>query len=178
MAGSVGQRWAGVALMADVVDRDLGWRRLVRDMGTASKQPYTKVGILSEHGAGETHPDEDGKSKISMVGLAAVHEFGTRTVPARSFIGDTIDIKRREIDAFREKLVGKVYDGKLSPTRALGLLGEKAVLLMKRRIKEGIDPPLHPLTIVKKTIAGKRGTTPLIDTGRMWNAIAQEVVAR
>ena len=164
-------------MAAGVIDRDRGWKRIMRDMKKVATGPHSKVGILASKGAGEAHPDDSGGS-ISMVGLGAVHEFGTEDIPARSWLADTLIVKNREIEAFRTKVVGKVYDGKLDPLRALGLLGEKAVALMVLRIKAGIAPPLKPATIVKKTVAGKKGTTPLINEGHLWRAIAQEVKAR
>lgn len=127
---------------------------------------HVKVGVLASKGG---NADHDG---IAMIELAAIHEYGSpaANIPERSFIRSAF-AKKTELNAFVTKLAKAIVDGKLDARRALHMLGTWAAAKVKKNITErDIPPPLKP-----KTIARKKSTKPLVDTGRLLNAITYEV---
>jgi hypothetical protein len=157
-----------------VVDRDLGYRRLVANLAklraaSTGEGPGVLVGVRD--GAGST--DEG----TPLVQIAAVHEFGSTDghVPERSFLRSTVSKNRDEyltlltavLDAARKAPAGV---GNAVVRRGLGRLGAKAVGDVKRTITDLDTPPNAP-----STIAQKGSANPLIDTGRLRQSIDFEV---
>ena len=69
-------------MASTITDRDNGYRALVeRVYGFA--RPSIEVGILAEDGS-EQHGDDD----VTILDVAVFQEFGTESIPARSFIRD------------------------------------------------------------------------------------------
>ena len=130
---------------------------------------HVKVGVLSSKGG-----DADHGEGITMVELAAIHEFGSPAagIPQRSFIRRTL-VDAPWLPQFTAKLARGVVELKVTETQALGILGEKAVLEIKRTITDGagVPPPL-----AEATIAAKGSTRPLVDHGRLLGAISYSVV--
>lgn len=126
-----------------------------------------RVGVLASRGGNIEHTDG-----ITMTELAAIHEFGTRNVPERSFIRKTTVEKRQEIAAITTKLAKAILADKTTHKKALDLLGLKVVGMVKGTIREGVEPALKPATIARKG-----SSKPLVDTGRLLNAIQHEVVS-
>lgn len=147
---------------------DTAWRALLaRAHGLDA---YVKVGVLSDKGGEET---EDG---ISLIELAALHEFGTEDghIPERSFIRSTFETRAAdELYQMQVKLSRAVVLGKLTPRIALGMLGAWAAGAIKQTITsgEGVPPPLAP-----STIKAKGSSRPLVDTGQLKNSITWLVV--
>lgn len=110
---------------------------------------------------------EDG-SELAII--AASQEFGTDTIPERSFLRATLD---EQDAAYREATadaIRGVLDGKRSAKVALERLGLRVVRDVQGRIRAGIDPALAPSTIAKKG-----SSKPLIDTGRLLRSITYQV---
>lgn len=105
----------------------------------------------------------DGTSVI-MVG--AVHEFGShaRNIPQRSFLRSTVQEKRRPYKKLFAKLGGAILLGKMTPEKALNLLGLQAQSDVRQKITDIQDPPLK-----------HRDGNPLIDTGHLRQSITFEV---
>ncbi len=106
---------------------------------------------------------------ISIQELAAVHELGLGTAPARSFIGSWFDEKQAANDSIIRRVASLVAAGKLSPEQAIATIGEAFVGSIRQRIAAGIAPPLKAATVRRK-----KSSTPLIDTGQLRSAIAWE----
>ena len=132
------------------------------------------VGIRQEKGS---VVDEDGG--ITVAGYAAVNEFGSEDgrVPERSFLRSTIDERRDEYLKGLERAVlegvdaaAAEGDGTAAVTRALGRLGMAAAGDVQATIRDLRDPPNAPYTIARK-----KSSNPLIDTGRMRQSIDSEV---
>lgn len=161
--------------MADVIDKDRGWKKLRRELEKAADSPYAKVGVLQSHGAGEAHDDN---SSFTMVALAATHEFGAPKagIPPRPFISRTFDERESALNEIREKCAKGIYSQKLAMENALRILGEWGAAQVKDFIVKGeVTPPVSPGRLRQKTIGGKKGTTTLVDTGRLMNALSYEV---
>lgn len=147
---------------------DRVWRQLKRKFGKELAKKHVRVGVLASEGGRENH---DG---ITMVELAAIHEFGSPAagIPQRSFIRETFeqastrDAQKKLLD----KLAGAMLKNKIEPDAALALLGTWAVNEIKQRIRSGIPPKNAASTIAKKG-----SSTPLVDTGRLINAVTHKV---
>lgn len=152
--------------MSDVKVDDRLWQKLVR-AAHGLKEAYVKVGIMRSEGGEQV----DG---LSLVEIAAVHEFGSRTTPERSFIRRTTDAKRDAIAALCAKLCKQVVTDRMKPDRALAVLGAFGAAEVKKTITEGDG---IPPALAASTIKAKGSSRPLVDTGRMLNAITYEVVS-
>lgn len=127
------------------------------------KTPGTvDVGIID---AGK-HADSD--LTVATIGFA--HEFGTATIPERSFIRATTKEKRKEIVKLQTKLLKKIQSGEISTEKALGLLGAFVAGLISKKIVDIKAPPNAP-----ETIKRKGSSNPLVDTGQLKNSITWEV---
>jgi len=145
-------------------DQDLGFAHVVREYAALQGLDVT-IGV---------HQEEKQRSDTTLtnVQIATFHEFGTDNAPERSFLRATADEEQDRILDWAEDEVAAVISGRCSAQVAgdrVAMLVEGAV---KERISKGIDPPLSAYTIKQKTTkGGKRGTTPLIDTSSLYNAI-------
>lgn len=120
------------------------------------------VGIID---AG-THPSGD----ITTAGIGFAHEFGTATLPERSFIRSTIQEKKKDIISLQKKLLKKIVRGDMKLEDGLGLIGEFMSDAIREKIVAIDSPPNLPVTIAKKG-----SSNPLIDTSQMKNSIIYEV---
>jgi len=148
--------------MATVIDRDLGWKRIVAEL-TAVDGKAVKVGVLSDAGS------EAGGQSLASV--ATYNEFGTsRGIPPRPFMAQTFETRNREISEFIAKQKDAVLDGKATFSGALGKIGEKYKGMIQREIASGGFAANAPATIRQKG-----SSKPLIDTGRLRQSINWEL---
>jgi len=142
-----------------------GLKRIAALAAELKVKPVIRIGVLSGG------PSDD---ELSQAELAAIHEFGAPRagIPERSFLRATADLKRVEWMALFERALRLVVAGRLTLDQAMGLVGQQAVADIVARIREGagIPPPLKPATI-----AAKGSDRPLVDTGRLVQAISYEV---
>lgn len=144
-------------------DRDLGWNAIRQRLAVHRPSPHVAVGIL-----GEAAADEHGDA--TNVDIATVHEFGSDTVPERSFIRATVDAQSGTYRKLARTLASRTLAGLSDKVQALALFGQQVEADIKNKIRAGINPPLAP-----QTIEQKGSSTPLIDTGQLVNAITSEV---
>jgi hypothetical protein len=159
--------------LGHVIDRDLGWRKILEAARAAAGSSYAKVGVLADDEKGGLHRDG---AKLSVAEIAVVLEYGTEDghIPARSFVRATIDLLRDELIATSARLlVQVVLDRSMSVERALNILGLRGVTAIKQRITsgDGIPPPNAP-----STIRAKGSSRPLVDTGLLLSAITWAVI--
>lgn len=150
-------------------------RKAVDEAGKLS----VRVGVLSSQGGDAK--TEDG---ISMIELAAIHEFGAprANIRERSFIRSTFTVFRAaELADLQTKLARAIVTKGWSVRKALGVIGVQGVAWVKRSISDRlIVQDLAPATIARKNRTAKDqsdATTALVDTGRLINAIQSEIVA-
>lgn len=153
-----------------VKDIDRGWAKFKANMRTM-RGAYTKVGLQQ----GEKHKAENG-GMTEAAQIGAIHEFGTRRIPQRSFLRASFDEKASDIGTMKEKLAGKVISGKMETVKAVGVLGEYFQGVVKNRIVAGIAPANAESTQKRKAkLARKKGitfiNTPLRFTSEMLNSI-------
>jgi len=149
-----------------VTDTDKGWKRLRRLIFGASR-PEVTVGV---HGADKGRTD----GAINNVGLAAIHEFGSRlaSIPERSFIRLTVDEKLKTWERLLTKLGGSLYALELTTEQVLNIVGLRMASDMQRTINK--QPPTWE-TLKPATIARKASNKALIDTREMLKSIKHKV---
>lgn len=145
-------------------DIDKGFKAAIQKL-QALKGKTLQAGILASEGTNT-------KTGTLIAEYACYNEFGTKNIPARSFIGSTCDEQSKKWDAQIDKIVGKVIeDSSANVEQLIGLLGEQIVGDIKEKITSNIPPPLSPPTIKRK-----KSSRTLIDTGIMRNSIKFEII--
>lgn len=151
---------------------DKKYRELLGNLRELEREPKVAVGILAKDGS------RNNSSTITNVEIGTIHEFGAPEagIRERSFLRAGIDENQSELNTMTDKLLGQIVDGKESVSRALGLIGQKAVAVIKNRIADGIAPDLKQKTIDnRKRQFGKSSSKPLVATGQLVNSITYEV---
>lgn len=148
--------------MATVIDKDLGYTRIFRDIKELDKRGI-KIGFMGN----------DSVDGVSVVDYATYNEFGTSRIPARPFMQTTADQKREEVLKFSEHLVGKMIDGGISADMVLKNLGEFYQAKIQETIRKAKE---WAVPNAPATVARKGSSSPLIDTGRMVNSVRYEIV--
>lgn len=149
------------------------WKRLQRALAlnsAAAQESHVKVGIIAAEGGDDATPDG-----ISMIELAAIHEFGSPAagIPQRSFIRSTFNRNdvRREMGELTGSLVTKVIHG-MPLSRALGLVGAWGVDQIRHTIKNRQTQGPESQALKPSTIKRKGSDLPLVDTGRLLGALS------
>jgi hypothetical protein len=149
------------------------WKELrekVRDVG----RRRVKVGVI-----GNEEADTGG---VTLPELAAIHEYGApgANIEARPFLGFTLTNRARDIVHLIEKLAEGILHDKISPDRALGVLGAFVAAAVKNSITSRlIRQELAPATVRRR--AGGKGQsdpTALLDSGQLLGAITWAVEER
>ena len=160
--------------MGKIVDKDKGWKRLQElSKRLTADDVHVRVGVLDDGRAGSEVRGEG----ITTGQLAVAMEFGTDTIPARSWVGLTFDRARAEVQADMQRLLGHLVDGKITIDKALNVLGAKYSAEVKNTVTQGeqIQPPNAPSTLARKMAKTRAGAAnaarTLIDTGRMIGAV-------
>ncbi len=146
-----------------VRDIDHGYAEVVKKVYGLQK-PVIKVGIFDVAGA-ETYQDG-----VTLLEVAIANEFGTDTIPERSFIRAWFDENERACrEAVRRMLVATL-EGKYTKEQALELLAQRFVGEIQKRIARRIDPPNAP-----STIKSKGSDVPLINKGQLRSGVTYKV---
>ncbi len=124
------------------------------------KEIVITVGVHGDDGAA------DHGEGLTVAQVGTFHEFGTRTIPQRSYIRAWFDENQPFIADTLRKQFAPVATGK----RTAAIAAERCALAFegsaKQRISRGIPPPL-----AEATIKAKGSSKPLIDTGQLRNAV-------
>ena len=148
-----------------VIDRDLGWQAIKRELERAQGREVT-VGIL------QGSVDSDG---ASIAEYATYNEFGTDDVPSRPFMAMSFDENKADIEADFTRQSKAMVEGKRTADQALTVIGQKHAARVQNTITgRDITPKLADSTIKAK----KGSTKTLVDTGAMTNAVQIEVRGR
>lgn len=163
-------------MKGSVRDIDRGFDDLMRSLGQVGQgSPRVFVGILQDKGAEFA---EGGG--ITLAGYAAANEFGTDTIPERSFLRSTLDENRGRYNEGLDKAVDALIEGVGTGVpgaglrmleHSLGQLGVRVSNDVKKKIRDLRDPPNAESTLERKY----PGENPLIHTGRMRSAISFQV---
>jgi len=143
-----------------IIDRDAGLKKLLRETLIPGRTNVT-VGVQADIGA-QQHVG----SKLTVLDIATIHEFGLGNNPERSFIRATFDENQELI----YRLAQLVVDGKLTREQALNQLGLRFQAQVIDRINSNIPPPLAPATIKRKG-----SSLALVDTGQLKSSITYRI---
>lgn len=114
---------------------------------------------------GEQHEDSD----MSVAAVATVHEFGTESIPERSFLRAGLRRNVQKYKRLNRASLQKILRGQTDFESGLALLGEMAKSDVQAEITNGDFAPLEP-----ETIRRKGSSKPLIDKGQMRQSVAWE----
>lgn len=146
---------------------DKVWQALRRRL-EASAKSHVVVGVLANKGGTADH------GGVTMVELAAIHEFGAPKagIPERSFLRSTMSKQEPALNKLIGRLAHEIVEKGMEVHQALELLGTWGAAAVKKAITTGpgIPPELKP-----ETVARKGSTRPLVNTGRLLDAITYEV---
>ena len=151
-----------MAKKSKVIDDKRQWDKLRKKVTKLSKgDNAVDIGLFGEQGS-------------DLVIYASSNEFGTGTIPERSFLRTTFDEEKKAIINLLDKNKIKAVLGKISKKKLLSRIGLKMVGAVQIKIASGPFTPNAPSTRRQKTKSGKQGTE-LIDTGRMRQSITHKV---
>ena len=139
--------------MAGVIDRDLGFNRIMRDL---ERLDGTEVvaGMLRDSGKAE--------NGASYVDIATWNEYGTRRIPSRPFIRISADTNKQSWEKLAQQCVNNVIDGG-SPRDAAQVVGHRMV----EDIRKVFGDTSKLKANAPSTIAKKGRNEPLVDSGEM-----------
>lgn len=167
----------GVKFTANMEVRD-GVINRAKEMlrGAAEKiaQHRVTVGIHEDEG-GEAKVDYDGSDSASSLALVAMwHEFGTGTIPDRSFLRQWHDTNLPRLKQAMKVAMQEEYGGNKS---AVHELADRWADEVRRLIESGATfAALRQRTIARKSAAGlSDANKPLIATRQLINAIRARV---
>ncbi len=147
-----------------VEDKDRGYNELVKKIEGMDRLAIL-VGVFEREGA-QPHGDD----AFTVLDVAAVHEFGTDTVPQRSFIRAWFDENIEKAREALRRLMVQALQGKLTPEQCIERFGLWVQGEIQKRMAQGIPPPL-----AESTIEQKGSSVPLIDTGQMRSSVTFKV---
>ena len=138
--------------MAGVIDRDLGFSRIMRDLERLDGMEVV-AGMLRDSGKAE--------NGASYVDIAAWNEYGTRRIPSRPFIRISADTNKAAWEKLAQQCVNNVIDGD-SPRDAAQVVGHRMVEDIRKVFGSSELKANAPSTIAKK---GRN--EPLVYSGEM-----------
>lgn len=147
-----------------VVDRDLGYAAVIRQMSDLAGGARVVVGVRAEN--------DEAVGDTNLATIATVHEFGSDAagVPERSFLRSTVDEQASEIADRMTRGVKAATAPGGDARRELGKIGAYVAGEVRRKIVDLRDPEN-----ADSTIEAKGSDNPLIDTGRLRQSIDFEV---
>jgi hypothetical protein len=131
------------------------------------KKAYVSIGVHEDAG------EYEGGLEVFQVALW--NEFGTETIPARSFFRSTLAEHEADINHWRADLLKEVIEGKITVQKALSTIGFRVRELIKNKINSNVPPENAPSTVAKKKAEGVAPRT-LVETGLLLRSIEFKVV--
>ena len=139
--------------MAGVIDRDLGFNRIMRDLQKLDGLEVV-AGMLKDSGKAS--------NGASYVDIAIWNEYGTRRIPSRPFIRISADTNRQAWAKIAQQCVNDVIDGD-SPTEAAQVIGHRMVEDIRKVFGDTSKLKANAPSTIKK----KGRNEPLVDSGEM-----------
>lgn len=139
--------------MAGVIDRDLGYNRIMRDLQKLDGMEVV-AGMLKDSGKAS--------NGASYVDIATWNEYGTRRIPSRPFIRISADTNRQAWAKMAQQCVNDVIDGD-SPSEAAKVVGHRMVEDIRKVFGDTSQLKDNAPSTIKK----KGRNEPLVDSGEM-----------
>lgn len=144
-------------------DIDRGWHH-IKNQVTEMKDAHVSIGVLQTAPA---YPDGTTQAEVAFW-----NEFGTESIPERSFIRSTADENRQAYSRLMANEVEKIFQRVSTVRLSLEKAGLRAQGHVRKKIRAIKTPPNAPATI-----AAKGSSNPLIDTSSMLKSIDYRVKA-
>lgn len=145
--------------MGEVIDKDLGWKRIKRKMDFLDGKEI-RAGVLPSAG--------NGKKGVPIAEYATYNEYGTEKIPSRPFMATSADENKGWSTSVKNAVKG-IIDG-AEVISQMNTVGEKMKTDIKKNIGTYRFKPLKPATVKKKG-----HDIQLIDSGDLYDAIDYEV---
>ena len=146
-------------MMSNVIDKDLGWKRIKRKMDFLDGKEI-RAGVLPSAG--------NGKKGVPIAEYATYNEYGTEKIPSRPFMATSAD-ENKGWNAPVKRAISGIIDG-AEVISQMNTVGEKMKTDIKKNIGTYRFKPLKPATVKKKG-----HDIQLIDSGDLYDAIDYEV---
>ena len=137
----------------------------ITDFGKKLEQELEKLGKL-EVCCGSQQGKAAEQDGTDICDIAAWNEFGTVHIPARPFMREGIDNNVDSIERLLKREGQKLVNGETNSESLLKIIGLKMKDVIQESITEGAWEPNAPSTVAKK-----KSSKPLIDTGRMRQSV-------
>lgn len=140
---------------------DHGYQKLRREIDKMRRAgtPHVAVGFPAEVSAAY----QDG---TTVTDVALFNEFGTERIPERPFLRTAADATVEKRTRMTGELLTMITTGKMTLSQALSRMGVYMVSVIQKSITDLRTPPNAP-----STIARKKSSNPLIDTGQMRQSV-------
>lgn len=140
----------------------------------AAKRSYVTIGL--HEGAG-TYPESPGGTTASpsVVEVGLWNEFGTKSIPERSWIRSAIDGNVSKINELREQMALNILTKNWTVQKALEKIGFEIQNMIQNKIRSNVPPPLAESTAKAKQDRGVAPVT-LIDTHLLHDSVTYKVV--
>lgn len=114
-------------------------------------------------------------SAYTVAEIAALHEFGVGGQVERSFLRVPLSSNKKKYSKFAKGNISAVLAGNLAMDKYLGKLGALAQSDSVESFTNNDWEQVSDARLAQKTVGGKTGDKPLIDTGQLRQSITHEV---
>lgn len=148
-------------------EKDLGMKRILGAINSLD-DAVVLVGL-----PGRNSPNYEDLDK-TVAEIAVINEFGSpaNNIPKRPFMVQTYERHGQKALKYLERMARQVVHGKVQAKQALNRVGVFYTGRVKDTIRNGAFVPNAPATI-----AAKKSSKPLIDTGTMRNSVTHVLAA-
>lgn len=115
-----------------------------------------------------------GKEGATIALVANCLEYGTDTMPARSFMRPAVDENRGAIQRMMDRAIVNVGWNGWTVERALSRIGSQLLRFVQNKVKSNVPPPLSEAYLARKLKLGMPERT-LIATGLLLRSLAYRV---
>lgn len=108
----------------------------IRMLAEKHKGAHVTIGIHSDAGK-----YTGGKNPPDVVQVALWNEFGTQTIPQRSFFRSALRDNEAKINRWREEMLNHMVTDNWSIEDVLNTMGQRIQILIQNKIKSNVPPP-------------------------------------
>lgn len=140
-------------------------------MASFAKPPDIAIGFPRGKATSSQYPDG-----TPVIDVAVYNNYGTFNadgsvhIPARPFMDIGAMRASEETKKVRIALFRRVREGQIPMEQAADIIGANAAAILKNTIRDFDDPPNAPSTIAKK-----KSSNPLVDTGLLMQTVTWDV---
>jgi hypothetical protein len=149
-------------MKTQVIDKDFGLKRIEKNLKDLGK---VKITSGLHYSAGR---DSAGKaSGVPVAQYAYDNEFGTYKIPARPFVTTSFDESLDKLQTKISNNIAAIYEDQIGFKQALEQISDLTSNNIVNKIDSIVTPPNSPATIARK-----KSSKPLIDTGLMRKSVS------